>query len=85
MWEDEQNVKGGRWLTVVDKNKRQQELDHIWMEILLALIGEHFGEDGEDICGAAVNVRQKGDKVSIHTLFFLLIDYMLLLDCFMDS
>jgi|UniRef100_A0AC35G404 translation initiation factor 4E len=67
MWEDEQNVKGGRWLVMVDKHKRQQLLDHYWMEMLLALVGEQFGQDGEEICGAVVNIRQKGDKVALWT------------------
>lgn len=63
MWEDENNVKGGRWLVVVDKQKRTQLLDHYWLELLMAIIGEQFEEHGEHICGAVVNVRQKGDKV----------------------
>uniref|UniRef100_A0A2K6VP08 eIF-4F 25 kDa subunit n=2 Tax=Onchocerca TaxID=6281 RepID=A0A2K6VP08_ONCVO len=67
MWEDENNVKGGRWLVVVDKQKRTQLLDHYWLELLMAIIGEQFEEHGEHICGAVVNVRQKGDKVSLWT------------------
>jgi len=67
MWEDEQNVKGGRWLCVVEKAKRAQQLDHYWLELLMAIIGEQFEEHGEQICGAVVNVRQKGDKVSLWT------------------
>lgn len=67
MWEDENNVKGGRWLVVVDKQRRAQLLDHYWIELLMAIIGEQFEEYGEQICGAVVNVRQKGDKVSLWT------------------
>ncbi|KHN84057.1 Eukaryotic translation initiation factor 4E-3 [Toxocara canis] len=67
MWEDENNVKGGRWLVVVDKQKRAQLLDHYWLELLMAVIGEQFEDSGEYICGAVVNVRQKGDKVSLWT------------------
>ncbi|VDM37808.1 unnamed protein product [Toxocara canis] len=67
MWEDENNVKGGRWLVVVDKQKRAQLLDHYWLELLMAIIGEQFEDNGEYICGAVVNVRQKGDKVSLWT------------------
>ena len=33
---------------------------------LLALIGEQFPDPGE-ICGAVVNVRNKGDRISIWT------------------
>jgi len=67
MWEDEHNVKGGRWLVVVDKQRRADLLDHYWLELLMAIIGEQFEEHGEQICGAVVNVRQKGDKVSLWT------------------
>uniref|UniRef100_A0A1I8AK33 eIF-4F 25 kDa subunit n=1 Tax=Steinernema glaseri TaxID=37863 RepID=A0A1I8AK33_9BILA len=67
MWEDENNIKGGRWLVFVDKQKRAERLDHYWMELLMAMIGEQFEEHGEHICGAVVNVRQKGDKVSLWT------------------
>ncbi|CAG7721506.1 unnamed protein product, partial [Allacma fusca] len=31
-------------------------LDDKWLELLLCLIGEAFDVDGEDICGAAVDV-----------------------------
>ena len=34
---------------------------------LLCLIGEAFDEDGDDICGAAVDVRPKADKISVWT------------------
>ncbi|VDD90486.1 unnamed protein product [Enterobius vermicularis] len=67
MWEDEINVKGGRWLVVVDKQKRSQLLDRYWLELVLAMIGEQFEDYGDHICGAVLNVRQKGDKVSLWT------------------
>lgn len=34
---------------------------------LLCLIGESFDEASEDVCGAVVNVRPKGDKIAIWT------------------
>ncbi|VDM80994.1 unnamed protein product [Strongylus vulgaris] len=94
MWEDDSNVKGGRWLVVVDKqiksavgtsclfgsvslsgslvehlhaHRRAQLLDHYWLELLMAIIGEQFEDLGEYICGAVVNVRQKGDKGSCNS------------------
>lgn len=51
----------------MDKLKRNELLDHYWLELLMAIIGEQFEEHGEHICGAVVNVRQKGDKVSLWT------------------
>ncbi len=29
----------------------------------MAMVGEQFESHGDNICGAVVNVRQKGDKV----------------------
>lgn len=66
-WEDLQNREGGRWLLTTDKKKRAQDLDRIWLETLLCLIGEAFDEASEDVCGAWVQIRQKADKVSIWT------------------
>ncbi|VDM28951.1 unnamed protein product [Toxocara canis] len=63
MWEDDNNIKGGRWLIVIDRQRRAQSLDEYWLELLLAITGEQFEDYGDQICGAAVNVRQRGDKV----------------------
>jgi len=67
MWEDPHNIEGGRWLITVDKNRRNELLDHYWLELLMAVIGEQFDDFGEYICGLVINVRQKGDKVSLWT------------------
>ncbi|XP_022644746.1 eukaryotic translation initiation factor 4E-like isoform X1 [Varroa jacobsoni] len=67
MWEDEANINGGRWLISLNKQSRAQELDNSWLELLLLLIGEGFEEQCDDICGAVVNVRQKGDKIALWT------------------
>jgi translation initiation factor 4E len=32
------------------------------------MIGEAFDEHSEDVCGAVVNVRAKGDKIGIWTV-----------------
>ncbi|KAL8587793.1 translation initiation factor eIF4E [Nucella lapillus] len=70
MWEDEQNKKGGRWLVNMNKSQRHNDLDNVWQEILLCLIGEAFEEQSDEICGAVVNVRNKGDKLGIWTRDF---------------
>ena len=62
-WEDERNREGGRWLLTTvkihflhsakkilqDKKKRSQDLDRIWLETLLCLIGEAFDSASEDV------------------------------------
>jgi len=67
MWEDPQNINGGRWLIQVDKMQRNTVLDSYWLELLMAVIGEQFEDMGDQICGAVVNVRTKGDKISLWT------------------
>ena len=63
-WEDAKNRDGGRWLLttvssllaqskikkiVQDKKKRAADLDRIWLETLLCLIGEAFDDASEDV------------------------------------
>uniref|UniRef100_A0A915EHH4 EIF-4F 25 kDa subunit n=1 Tax=Ditylenchus dipsaci TaxID=166011 RepID=A0A915EHH4_9BILA len=66
MWEVPQNKSGGRLIVVVEKS-RADLLDCWWLELLIALIGEQFGEDSDQICGAVCNIRQKGSKISLWT------------------
>ncbi|XP_023033647.1 eukaryotic translation initiation factor 4E1 [Drosophila willistoni] len=65
MWEDEANIKGGRWLITVAKNSKT-ELDRIWLDILLMMVGESFDYSYE-ICGAVINIRAKSNKISVWT------------------
>jgi len=67
MWEVAENKQGGRWLINVDKARHNDLLDIIWLEVLLAIIGEQFGDAGDEICGVVANIRNKGDKISIWT------------------
>lgn len=69
MWEDDRNRMGGRWLVNMSKGQRSTDLDRVWLETLLCLIGESFGEDSDQICGAVVNIRGKGDKLAVWTQF----------------
>ena len=57
------NVKGGRWFVTIDRHTRAEKLDSYWLELIMAMVGEQFENYGDNICGAVVNVRQKGDKV----------------------
>jgi len=64
-WEDKANEKGGRWIFVLDKRTSKQCLDKYWLEVLMCLVGEAFGENGPIVNGAVVNIRPKADKVSV--------------------
>nr|XP_012805710.1 eukaryotic translation initiation factor 4E type 1B [Jaculus jaculus] len=67
MWEDSRNKRGGRWLVSLAKQQRHSELDHLWLETLLCLIGESFEEHSREVCGAVINIRTKGDKIALWT------------------
>ena len=56
MWEDSRNKRGGRWPVSLTKQQRHIELDHLWLETLLCLIRESFGEHSQEVCGAVINI-----------------------------
>jgi len=64
-WEDARNQKGGRWIINLDRRRREDLLDTYWLEILFFLIGEHADQNAQQVNGAVVNVRTKGDKLAI--------------------
>jgi len=64
-WEDPANASGGRWLFTIAKQYRERTLDNYWLEVLMCLIGEAFGQNGVIVNGAVVNIRNKADKISI--------------------
>jgi len=66
MWEDEANIKGGRWVITLGRQYRRSDLDNLWLDVLLCLIGETF-DHSDQICGAVVNIRTKADKISVWT------------------
>jgi len=64
-WEDPRNAVGGRWMIGVDRQQRSETLDSHWLEILFFLIGEHADCNANQVNGAVVNVRSKGDKLAV--------------------
>ncbi|XP_057571178.1 eukaryotic translation initiation factor 4E type 1B [Hippopotamus amphibius kiboko] len=67
MWEDNRNKRGGRWLVSLAKQQRHSELDRLWLETLLCLIGESFEEHSREVCGTVISIRTKGDKIAVWT------------------
>nr|APC26088.1 eIF4E1a [Nicotiana tabacum]QNT12786.1 eukaryotic translation initiation factor 4E1-S [Nicotiana tabacum]UVX95297.1 eukaryotic translation initiation factor 4E1-S [Nicotiana tabacum] len=61
-WEDPVCANGGNWTMSFSKGKS----DTSWLYTLLAMIGHQF-DHGEEICGAVVSVRNKGDKIALWT------------------
>jgi len=64
-WEDLENVKGGRWVVSISKQKRDH--DKIWLKLMMLLICEEFGNYGEFICGAVFNSRRTMNKIALWT------------------
>ena len=62
MWEDDLNKFGGRWILNVDKNSPISEVNSLWLDILLYLIGEKFASS-HMICGAVVSNRLRSFKI----------------------
>lgn len=62
-WEDPECANGGKWTVTCN---RKPLLDTVWLETLMALIGEQFDELDE-ICGVVASVRQRQDKIALWT------------------
>ncbi|EPB68174.1 eukaryotic initiation factor 4E [Ancylostoma ceylanicum] len=60
VWEDEANLKGGKWILRLKKGLSSR----IWENLLLAMAGEQFLV-GDEICGAVCSVRNQEDIVSL--------------------
>ncbi|KAH8363630.1 hypothetical protein KR084_012447, partial [Drosophila pseudotakahashii] len=65
MWEDPANIDGGRWIISLPKTCKT-DLDIIWLDFLLCLIGEAC-DNCDQICGASVRIRKKVNKISLWT------------------
>ncbi|KAL7124145.1 hypothetical protein ABFS83_14G028500 [Erythranthe nasuta] len=62
-WEDPECANGGKWAVNCSKNVN---MDNMWLETLMALIGEQFDE-ADEICGVVASLRQRQDKISLWT------------------
>lgn len=66
-WEDATCAKGGRWLVKLEEKAgtrmKQESVEETWLNLILALIGETFGGDDNDlVCGAVLSSRAKGSS-----------------------
>jgi len=69
-WEDEANKVGGRWIvSLPSKHYRKNDLDRLWLEVILLIIGEDFQrtEESSLIVGAVVSIRFKDDRIALWT------------------
>jgi len=66
-WEDISNKKGGSWKLVLPNKLRATDLDRLWLETVLSMIGEFYGDNGDYINGAYLQRRQKEDRIQMWT------------------
>ena len=62
-WSDKSNQKGGRYIV----RCRKEEVDTMWTELMMALIGQNFVDPENDckINGGVVSIRKREDKIAI--------------------
>ncbi|KAI5780806.1 translation initiation factor eIF 4e-like domain-containing protein [Geopyxis carbonaria] len=63
VWEDKENKNGGKWNIRLKKGVANR----FWEDLLLAIIGDAFGDAGDDLCGAVLSVRGNEDVLSVWT------------------
>uniref|UniRef100_A0AC34Q0I9 EIF-4F 25 kDa subunit n=1 Tax=Panagrolaimus sp. JU765 TaxID=591449 RepID=A0AC34Q0I9_9BILA len=64
MWEDPANRNGGRWV-LISRGKDAKFVDTLFTKMCDSLIGGRFNNFENEICGIALNVRGKHDKVAV--------------------
>ena len=62
MWEDEHNLKGGKFSMIIPK----QLSNKYWEDLVLTFIGEKFSVDNE-ITGLVINLKSNKDTIQIWT------------------
>ena len=61
-WGDPANSSGGRWVV----QSRKEDLDRDWVEIIMAMVGQQFGDNQDhEINGGVVSSRSRGGKVAV--------------------
>lgn len=66
MWEDPENMNGGKFvLSIPKKDSKSGKLDEWWLFTLLAIIGETIDEGGDKVCGAVVSIRKGHDRIAL--------------------
>jgi translation initiation factor 4E len=66
-WEDPQNKHGGKWAYQF-KNKGAVDIDDLWLQVMLAAIGETLESEGDgEVMGVVVNVRKGFYRIGLWT------------------
>lgn len=67
MWEVPENKDGGRWVLNIEKKNGRGPVDIYWLNTLLGLIGDQFMDESPFVNGVYINIRVRGDKLSLWT------------------
>lgn len=65
-WEDSANAEGGKW-SFQFKNKKDTNINELWLRTLLSVIGETIEDDENEVNGAVLNVRKFAFRVALWT------------------
>lgn len=60
MWEDPENIRGGKWILRLRKNK----VNRAWENVCMAMLGEQFLV-GSEICGIVLSTQYPEDLLSV--------------------
>lgn len=63
IWEDEENKHGGKWILRLKKGVA----DRYYEELILACVGDQFGDESDELCGVVLSMRNGEDVLSIWT------------------
>ncbi|KAI1438545.1 translation initiation factor eIF4e [Xylaria sp. CBS 124048] len=63
IWEDEENKHGGKWILRLKKGVA----DRYYEDLLMACVGDQFGDESDEICGIVLSMRNGEDVLSIWT------------------
>ncbi|KAF3912889.1 hypothetical protein AA313_de0206661 [Arthrobotrys entomopaga] len=63
VWEDNENRKGGKWIIRLKKGVSTR----YWEDLILAIIGDQFGDTSDEVCGAVLSIRNAEDVLSVWT------------------
>jgi translation initiation factor 4E len=63
IWEDEENKHGGKWILRLKKGIA----DRYYEDLIMACIGDQFGDESDEICGIVLSMRNGEDVLSVWT------------------
>ncbi|RWS11608.1 eukaryotic translation initiation factor 4E type 1B-like protein [Dinothrombium tinctorium] len=66
-WTHPRNIEGGRWIFKYDTTISGSQLDNIFYQSVLCLVSEDCWNEREKICGIAIHIRNKMNKICVWT------------------